>query len=253
MPFYRRRRAARRAKRYARKMVSRGLRIGGMRMIRTGFRPFKNYYKFKRYGLDCQIANTTNGVVNMNTSASGWSLTGASIDINNTYQFGGAMQFQLDQCLEHADFNLLFDRYKITGVKVTLIPLGTYSASSSSGATNFTNFPTIAIAVDNDDASLPTSWNNVAVKQDCRIQKLNKPISVYIHKPKIASAVYNGATTAYTQKTGFIDMNNDNVPHYGLKFWIRECDLPNVPGSVVGANSLFRVVTKFYLALKDPQ
>lgn len=212
-----------------------------------------NNYRFKRYGVNCQIVNTTNGVVNMNTTASGWALGGAVSDVNNTYQFGGAMQFQLNQVLAHTDFNSMFDRYKITGCKVSIIPLGTYSGSAASGATAFTNFPTIAIAVDSDDADLPTSWEQVAAKQYSRIRKLNKPIHMYVKNPKLAVQLYNGVSTAYMQKTGFVDMNQDSAPHYGLKFWIRECPLPNFPGSIVGAESLFRVVTKFYLAMKDPQ
>jgi len=243
---YRRRPAIRRRGRIVKRRT-----MGGRKVPRN--RIVGNNYRFKRYGVNCQIVNTSNGVVNMNTPASGWALSGASSDVNNTFQFGGAMQFQLDQVIQHADFNQMFDRYKITGCKVTILPLGTYSGSAASGATAFTNFPSIAIAVDNDDASLPTSWEQIAVKQYSKIRKLNKPITMYVKNPKLALQLYNGAATGYTQKTGFVDMQQDNVPHYGLKFWIRECPLPNFPGSIVGAESLFRVVTKFYLAMKDPQ
>lgn len=211
-------------------------------------------YKFKRFGLDCQIVNTSAGAVNLNTTASGWALTGASTDVNGTYQFGGAMQFQLNQTLEVTDFATLFDRYKITGVKVSIIPLGSYSGGGSVQNQNVSNYPTIAIAVDSDDASLPGSWNQVAVKQGARVMKLNKTCSMYIKNPKLASAVFNGITNAYSQKTGYLDMNSTDVPHYGLKYWIRECPLPNPPAAAVtGANSMFRVVTKFYLSMKDPQ
>lgn len=218
------------------------------------FKYLANKYKFKRFGVDCQITNTSVGVINLNTTAAGWAITAASNDVNGTYQFGGAMQFQLNQTLEHADFATLFDRYKISGVKVTILPLGTYSGSASVQNQNITNFPTIAIACDNDDASLPGNWNTVAVKQGARITKLNKAVSMYISSPKIAAAIYNGITTAYSQRTGYLDMAQTDVPHYGLKFWIRECPLPNpAASSITGANSLFRVVTKFYLAMKDPQ
>jgi len=212
-----------------------------------------NYYKFIRFGQNCTIDSVAAGTVALNSTASGWALTSASIDHNGLYQFGGAMQFQLDQTLQHADFNQLFDKYKIRGVKVTLMPLGTATTNATTVNLASNNYASIAIAVDNDDASLPSSWNDVAVKQDCKIKRLSNAVSVYIRNPKLAGSLYNGATSAYKPTTGFVDMANDNVPHYGLKFYIRDCPLPAPPSGANGAQVCFRVVTKFYLAMKDPQ
>lgn len=247
-----RRRMARRYKKRSRPMAVRRSLFGR----RLALKYTRNYYKFKRFGVDCQMTGGTagNGTIALNTTASGWALTNTSADVNGTWQFGGAMQFQLNQVLEHADMTQLFDKYKIKGVKVTIIPLGQPSTNATTSPLADTNYPTIAIAVDNDDASLPSSWNQVAVKQDCKIKKLNNPVSVYIRNPKMAKQIYDGATSAYSPGTGFIDCNYSDVPHYGLKFYVRECPLP-IPPTVSGngANVLFRIVTKFYLALKDPQ
>lgn len=253
MPYYRSRKMYRSRKRKMRRTVNRGLRIGGGRWRLRGLVPTKNYYKFARFGENCTIDSVAAGTVGLNTLANGWSLTSASTDHNGTYQFGGAMQFQLDQVLNHSDFVLLFDRYKIKGVKVTFIPLGQPSTNATTINLADTNYASIAVAVDSDDASLPTSWNEVAQKQDCKIRRLSKPLSVYIANPKLAAATYDGVATAYTTKTGFLDMAKQDVPHYGLKFYIRDCPLPAPPSGANGANVSFRVVTKFYLALKDPQ
>lgn len=214
-----------------------------------------NYYKFSRFGVNCTIDGGAAGAgtVAMATTASGWALGAPGLDANGTYQFGGAMQFQMDQMLEYADYVQLFDKYKIKGVKVTIIPLGQPSTNATTVGLANTNYATIAIAVDNDDASLPTSWNQIAVKQDCKIKRLSKPVSVYIRNPKIAQQIYDGATSAYSPTVGWIDSNYPSVPHYGLKFFIRECPLPAYPTGGNGANVMFRVVTKFYLATKDPQ
>lgn len=251
---YRNRRAYRNRKRRSGMVMARRLpfsRVG--RVLR--FRYAKNNYKFTRFGVNATIDGGVAGAgtVALNTTASGWALGTPATDANGTYQFGGAMQFQLSQCLEYADFAQLFDKYKIKGCKVTIIPLGQPSTNAAPVNLANTSYPTIAIAVDNDDAALPGSWNSIAVKQDCKIKRLSKPVSVYIRSPKIASAIYDGATTAYSQRTGMIDMQYPDVPHYGLKFWIRECPLPQYPAAGNGANVMFRVVTKFYLQLKDPQ
>lgn len=251
MVLYRRRRYARRAKRRSRPMAARRSMFG--RVLRMKYA--RNFYKFKRFGVDCQLTGGTSGsgTIALNTPASGWAISSPSLDVNGTYMFGGAFQFQLNQVLEHADLTQLFDKYKIKGVKFTIIPLGQPSTNAAPASIADTNWPTIAIAVDNDDASLPANWNTVAVKQDCKIKKLNKPVSVYIRNPKLATALYDGATTAYAASTGFVDCNYPEVPHYGLKFYIRECPLPQSPTTGNGANVMFRIVTKFYLALKDPQ
>lgn len=254
MVLYRRRRMMRRRKG---RVIKRRLNFIGYkgRAISTVGRALKNYYAFKRFGTSCTInaGAAGAGTVALNTTASGWALSAPAIDSNGTYQFGGAMQFQLDQSLQFTDFALLYDRYKIKGVKVTIIPLGQPSTNATTQGLADTNYATIAIAVDNDDASLPADWNAVAVKQDCKIRRLSKPISVYIRNPKLAAAVYDGVTNAYTSKTGWLDMGSTGVPHYGLKFYVRDCPLPAYPTGGNGANVMFRVVTKFYLAMKDPQ
>lgn len=219
-----------------------------------------NIYRYKRFGqsseIVCGVGGTAGTIALTSTGAgvTGWALaTSPSLDANGTYQFGGAMQFQLNQIISPTDFQLLYDKYKINGVKVTFIPLGTATTNATTQSLASTNYATIAIAVDNDDASLPGSWDLVAAKQDCKIRRLSKPVSVYVRNPKIAQSIYDGVVSAYSPTTGWIDMNYDGVPHYGLKYYIRDCPLPASPTAGNGANVMFRIVTKFYFSMKDPQ
>lgn len=234
---------------YKLRKMRRRIKRGGMQMYKRIF----NIHKFKRLGESATIDNYTQGQVQLSTLANGWFVGAATPDINATYQFPGAMQFQLDQTLQSADFTTLFDRYRITGVKVTIISLGSVNnpGVAVSGATNY---PSIVYAVDNDDANAPTSWDDVAVKQNAKIRRLDKPISIYIHKPRIANQVYDGFVPAYTVNTGFVNCSYPSVPHYGLKFFVRECPLPAPVGATAGSNNaLIRIATKFYLSMKDPQ
>ena len=247
-------------RRYARKKRG-GLRK--RRMVRRGYKSMlggavrvPNYFRFKRIGENAMITAGTGGAGTVFLDGpAGFALGSPNGDYNSTYQFGGAMQFQLDQTLEWKDFSNLFDKYKIKGVKVTIIPLGQPSTNAAPSILANTNYPTIALAVDNDDATLPTTWEQVAVKQDCKIRRLSKPVSVYIRNPKVAAAIYDGVTNAYSPKTGWVDNQNPDVPHYGLKFFIRDCPLPQPPsaGAINGANVMFRIATTYYLAMKDPQ
>lgn len=251
MPLYRSRRAykAKRSMRKMRKAFARSLPAPLRKRL-------GNNYKFMRFGENCVITGGTSGAGTVAIDGpAGWALGAPSGDYNQTYQFGGAMQFQLNQCVEWKDFGNLFDKYRIKGVKVTIIPLGQPSTNAAPAILANTNYPTIAIAVDNDDATTPSTWEQVAVRQDCKIKRLNKPISVYIKSPKVATSIYDGITSAYMQQTGYVNTDYADVPHYGLKFFIRDCPLPQPPqaGAINGANVMFRVVTKFYLAMKDPQ
>lgn len=250
MPFYRSRRV------YKAKRGLRRMRKGFRRSLPRALRGKYNTHKFIRLGENCVITGGTSGLGTIAIDGpAGFAIGPSSGDYNSTYQFGGAMQFQLNQTLEWKDFTNLFDRYRIKGVKVTIIPLGQPSTNAAPALLANTNYPTIALAVDNDDADLPTTWEQIAVKQDCKIKRLSKPVSVYIKAPKLANTIYDGITNAYTISKGWVNTQYADVPHYGLKFFMRDCPLPQPPqaGAINGANVMFRVVTKYYLSMKDPQ
>lgn len=203
-----------------------------------------NKYVFKRAGQEQTIMNTSATTVALtNTGITGWALGSTSADANNLFQFGGAFQAQLDQTQQYTDFVTMFDRYKISGVKVKFIPLTTQSTVNSA-------VPMIAYAIDLDDASVPSSYAELNQKYNVHKKRLDKPCSIYI-KPRVASSIYNGLTSGYAigPKSVYIDCNDHGVPHYGLKFWLRDVSL----GSAASVNTVIRMETTYYLSLKDAQ
>lgn len=235
MARYRTSKFKRMKRRYARK-----LRSVGTKGLKT--KRISNKYVFKRAGQEQTIMNTGPGTVALtNTGITGWALAGTTADANNLYQFGGAFQAQLNQVEQWGDFAQLFDRYKISGVKLKFIPL-----TNSSEVGNAV--PMIAYAIDLDDASVPSSYAELNQKYNVHKKRLDKPCSIYI-KPRVASSIYSGLTSGYAVgKPMYIDCNDPGVPHYGLKYWIRDMSL----GSTT-TNTVVRIETTYYLSLKDPQ
>lgn len=241
-----RRRYARRKRAPARVMKRRG----AMNRRVISFKPVKNYYKFKRYCADSTLINSGLGTVNWNGKAGvNWSITATAPDDNGLYQFGGSMSFRLDDVLQDNEFISLFDKYKITGVKLTFIPLS-YDAAYVSTGGNSSTVPTMTYAIDTDDILAPATAQTLLVKQDCRVRRLSKPFSVYI-KPRINVSVQaaGGATDlAMSQKSGWLNCSYNDIEHFGFKFYLRDMPLP-----ATSSNSLIRVQAKYYIALKDPQ
>ena len=211
-------------------------RYGGVR------RPLSNKFVFRRAGQEQTIQNTGPGTIALtNTGINGWAVSTPAADANNLFQFGMAFQGRLDQCQAFTDFTTLFDRYKISGIKVKFIPLTTQ-------ATLNTAVPMLAYAIDLDDASVPGSYAELNQKYNVRKKRLDKPVSIYL-KPRVAASVYNGLGSGYAVgKPMYIDCNNTAVPHYGLKCWFRDVSL-----STNTTNTVIRMETTYYLSMKDSQ
>jgi len=213
-----------------------------------------NMFKYKRFCADSTLANSEQGVVKWVQAQSGWDLGSATPDDNGLYQFGGVMKFQLDDVINPTDFTTLYDRYKITGVKLTFIPLSNqgYAGASSTGNQSSATLATMAYSIDYDDSSIPASSLEILEKMDCRIKRLDKPVSIYIKSPKVSTTVNSesGNVSAGIGATGYFNCANDDINFRGLKFYIRDMPLPDATKDM---NSLIRVQAKYYLAFKDPQ
>lgn len=223
----------------------RGIRTGMSKYVRRfGLRnKMPNKFVFKRAGQEQTIMNTGPGTVALtNTGITGWALTGTSADANGLYQFGGAFQGQLNSVQAYTDFVAMFDRYKISGIKVRFIPLTTQSTVGSS-------VPYLVYSIDLDDASTPSSYGEINQKYNVHKKRLDKPCSIYI-KPRIAQSIYSGLTSGYAiaPKNTYIDCNDTGVPHYGLKFWFRDVAL-----GATTTDTVVRIETTYYLSMKDSQ
>lgn len=203
---------------------------------------------FKRLGseyiLGCStVSNQPAWTTTNNSLATGT----PSLDDFGTYQLGGAFKFKLVNVLQPADFGTLFDRYKIMGVKLKF--LFQVNNSTGQGLGNTSPLPILTYSFDGDDAAVPSDKNSVAVKQYAkeRIMNANRTFSVYI-KPRVDKLVYAGAVTSgYTsERACWLDMANDSIEHYGLKFWIN-----NWYSDAPSSSFKLTIVPTYYLACKD--
>lgn len=247
MPFrkvrkvVRRRRYGTRSRFVTRSLATRDYKVPYSRLGNRGV------HTFKRYGATMMLGNSGNAVAW--TKDNSLNVTTPSSDDFGTVQLGGAFRFMLSSVLENTDFSNLFDRYKLTGVKLKILFQSNISGVSGVGARSL--LPIMNYSFDGDDATAPPGRNTIQVKTYCKEKILNgnRPFSIYI-KPRISKLVYAGLTTsAYSsEKPVWLDMNNMDVEHYGLKFWIN-----NWLADTDASSQKLTIQPIYYFACRDTQ
>lgn len=136
----------------------------------------------------------------------GWSSSNVAV-------VGTSLYFRLSNLPNYTEFTNLFDKYRIMKVRVTFIPksqqAGTDVATARTG--------TVAVAIDYDSAVSPAALGTVMEYDNCKLYTGEKRIT-RTFKPRIATAVYNGAFTGYAEgmKDMWIDNASPDVQYYGL-------------------------------------
>lgn len=248
MPVYKKRRVVRR-RRYGGIRRRVGIKpTEGLRQVYTSVRSRRTHY-FKRLGQELILASNSANQPFWTTSNASLVTNTPSADDFGTWQCGGAFRFMINSILQPGDFGQLFDRYKITGVKLKF--LFQVNNSTGQGLGNTSPLPILTYSFDGDDANAPSTKLDVAVKQYAkeRVMNANRSFSIFI-KPRISKLVYtSGLTPGYSsEKPMWIDMSRDDIEHYGLKFWINNwySDHPT-------SSFKLTVVPTYYLACKDTQ
>jgi hypothetical protein len=204
---------------------------------------------FKRYANEMIISNDSAGIPVVNQTNSNWKLanTNASAYLPNAVNFGVGGYFTINEVTEASDFTNLFDRYKIVGVKLKFL-----YQQNTSAVNGTSSFPVIAYAFDGDDSTPPTGINDVQRKGYCheKVLNANKTFSLYI-KPRVSKMMYSQTLSGLggysSEKPCWLDCQASEVPHYGIKFWIK--DWVNVAGTFQNLT----VQPVYYLAMKDSQ
>jgi hypothetical protein len=196
---------------------------------------------FRRLGQITRISNSSVAAV---TSVTGGIEVGAASGPNNFgYDFGASMKFRLSDTENSSELTALYDRYKITGVKVKIIPL---SNTASAGGLSY--LPELMYTFDTDDSSVPTE---TVMRQKCaKTKRLDKPVSIFI-KPRVAGTLWqNALASGYSiAPNTYINCSTPSVEYYGLKLYFKNVDLRST--STVATQ--FNIETTYYLAMKDPQ
>lgn len=136
----------------------------------------------------------------------------ASAPLLRTYQFS------LNNVTSSTEFTNLFDMYKITHVQIKFYMVVDPSAQASAVA----RYPRMWWTRDYDDANT-LSINQIRERAKCGTALLtpSKPITINL-KPALVVQTYRTAlSTGYAPKwRQWIDCDQPDVPHYGLKIAI---------------------------------
>lgn len=166
------------------------------------------------------------------TYTTNWLATNTGLDMFKN------LTIKLDDVPAHTEFTNLYDQYKIAKVVATLIPK--FNSVDPLNPSSIVVPPTWSVL--DYDGTFPTTENAML-----QYQNLHQIPGMRWHKrvfrPRFLTEQYNGLTTAYSPKTGFIDCNYASVPHYGATFM----SLPTGGEAVYGYD--LKVV--YYLAFKN--
>jgi len=161
-----------------------------------------------------------------------------------------AYSFKLDNVVNPSDFINLYDMYRINKVELHLEPLITSSGLISNlGSLNYQNRKLRVVHDYNDNDPL-TNEDEYLEYSNCKSYSSVRSGVIRITLfPKLNNIIEDvgGASTAFTSMNSnrvWLNMANDEVPHFGLKIFIPE-DISNTVGS-----PLFRVRAKFHLSMK---
>lgn len=157
----------------------------------------------------------------------------ASITAPGSGNTPGRLGFQISDLTNWVYFKSLFDLYKITAVKLKLVPKWNMSSADTTNAGLAAgNLPMLYIAA-NRDPYVPASINIGDVINDdtCKIIRVTKPINLYLSNPKpditneggnipfqfgVSKKFQPWLTTGGNNQT----VNQENTTHYGFRYWL---------------------------------
>lgn len=227
-------------KKYAKKSYLRrtGIKRATLARRKIGFGPFTlrvprvagAMHRFKRYGETIQIYANGSGQTALPTLSPGatsqCSLSSPTVSTGPTVgcvDFGMAIQQRLTFAQTYSEFTALYDRYKILGVAYKIM-----FQNNSNESVVSTQAPVLSITFDGDDTIPPTAPFQVQQFGTNRTYMLNgsKVINYFI-KPRINATAESAQgiasqVNAISTRARWLDCNSPDVPHFGIKAWIRD-------------------------------
>lgn len=150
-----------------------------------------------------------------------------------------AIAVGLNSVPNHAEFTALYDQYKITGVKIKFLPRG-----NSSDVSTQNNISSLFTAIDLDDSQVPTSVDQLLQYQNMKMVRTTQSLVRY-WKPKFNVGTLStlaGGLSGKMNTTGWIDVTDDSVLHYGCKTALT---------ALAGQNVIYDLIVTLYLAFKN--
>lgn len=184
-------------------------------------------YNFSRY------ANSTIGTA--------LSFTMSNLVTENPYNF----VFSLSRVQGYSDFTNLFDMYQIAKVDL-YFRLVMNPDNTASGNPPNTYYPCLWFIRDYDDDT-PGGLSVIRERQGVKRLVLRPTV---IHKvsvvPKFQKSIYVTPTAqGYGPATGYLDCEDFNIPHYGLKTVLE--------APTTGASWIVECQAKYHLTFKHPE
>lgn len=161
-----------------------------------------------------------------------------TITANNLAFQGYGYDFSLSQVPNFAEFQQLYDQFKINGIKIVFVPQMTENISLGTINNPYAN-SRMFTCIDYTEATPPGSLNDIREYQSCKWTSILRTHKRYF-RPRIidASATYNPGKPWLSTDTG------RGVQHYGIKIGIEPMF------STTTTSMTFRVEAKFYMSFK---
>lgn len=177
--------------------------------------------------------------------------------VNNSSGFGiqyasFSLQFLLEDIINYTEFTALFDKFRIRGIAVRLIPFFTSSLTGAAFTSTAAQMqPLLHTIIDHDDVIRPsddeTGLNTIRQYDTYKMMRLGPKIFRRYLVPKAQTIVRGVGTDGYAQvgKNVWLDCATTQIPHYGLK-GILEWNNP-------GSSTLLHIKAEYtaYLEFKD--
>jgi len=118
-----------------------------------------------------------------------------------------AYSFKLNDLPGYTEFTGMYDFYRITKVKVTYLPEQTDFIST--GNVNSSDHIPLITVVDNNDASVPASVDELREYQDHKVRSIIRPFK------ETFQVAFQDATSS--ERDGWIATTNATQPYFGFK------------------------------------
>lgn len=172
---------------------------------------------------------------------------------NEIFETGSARhltyQFKLDNVVNPSDFTNLYDMYKINKIQLFFEPSTNQTAYGGSPV-GLPIQKKMRVVHDYTDATPLANEDDYLEYANCKSYNIvrNNSIRITLY-PKIKNIIENvgGGATAYTtlsSSKAWLDIDNDEVPHFGLKVFIP----PNV---MAEGQLMFKVRAKYWISCKN--
>lgn len=256
MPLIRRRKPSsnyvRRKKAFRRRRANKGFAMG---MAKLGF------LKVTRKMQQIQVYNsqTTMGTINISGTWPGaapvvlGTPTLSTTGLTGYYDVVGSASVSLNQLLNYTEFTTLFDKYKVNWVRMRIYSGGNVASINGKGL-----LPSLVWSIDEDDAVLTgLTVDQIREKMGSKERQFpqdGRPISIF-WKPKVAvAAAFGGSSTSVSglevKKAGYVNATYAGLPHYGVKFALRDVNLDTTAN---GVYTNFRFDITMNVSLRDVQ